>query len=552
MRTDLCDEALRLGRVLAGLAPDEPEVHGLVALMEIQSSRSRARVGPDGAPVLLLDQDRTRWDWLQVERGLGALARGEALAAGAAHAGVPEAGPISCKPDWRPAMPGPGSPRRPTGSASPSSTSACVLRTGSPVAELNRAVAVGMALGPAQGLAIADSLADHKALRNYHLLPSVRADLLRRLGRFEEARAEFDRAAGLTGNEQERALLLERAAECAPSPGADDSNRRLTATGRSRRRRSANRIAVWRRTDESAAPGGVPTPETARRAGCRRFNRPHAPPPNPLRPRTAAPSGGRVAGGRRRRRHDGGRGGAVPGDGHRGRQARDHRTTVARPAAARDTARDADHEAARNAARDAGRAAARDAARKAARDANRTAARKAARAATPSAAEGVPDLEPWRVNSDRPHAQNSKKTALFETCYRGGRTKLRRGGPDHPPPLAPGLHLRDDKPIAVAMHQNGPAANRIDLVFVGDGYTKDEQATFNASAERTWNALMTYEPYKTYQNFFDGWRVNLVSPVSGISNDPNQNTPRATPLGMHFWCHDVDRLLCVDTTAASA
>lgn len=229
-----------------------------------------------------------------------------------------------------------------------------------------------------------------------------------------------------------------------------------------------------------------------------------------------------------------------------------HRTTVARPAAARDTARDADHDAARNAARDAGRAAARDAARKAARDANRTAARKAARAATPSAAEGVPDLEPWRVNSDRPHAQNSKKTALFETFYPGGRIKLRRGGPDHPPPLAPGLHLRDDKPIAVAMHQNGPAANRIDLVFVGDGYTKDEQATFNASAERTWNALMTYEPYKTYQNFFDGWRVNLVSPVSGISNDPNQNTPRATPLGMHFWCHDVDRLLCVDTTAASA
>jgi predicted RNA polymerase sigma factor len=219
MRTDLCDEALRLGRVLAGLVPDEPEVHGLVALMEIQSSRSRARVGPDGTPVLLLDQDRTRWDWLQVERGLRALARGEALASGAALAGIAEAGPYLLQAQLAACHARARRPEDTDWFRIAKLYEHLVLRTGSPVAELNRAVAVGMALGPAEGLAIADSLVDHKALRNYHLLPSVRADLLRRLGRFEEARAEFDRAAGLTGNEQERALLLERAAECAEEAG---------------------------------------------------------------------------------------------------------------------------------------------------------------------------------------------------------------------------------------------------------------------------------------------------------------------------------------------
>jgi RNA polymerase sigma factor (sigma-70 family) len=207
LRPALCDEALRLGRILAGLTPAEPEVHGLVALMEIQASRGRARVGPKGEPILLLDQDRSRWDQLLIRRGLAALARAEeiggsqgvytlqaALAACHARARTPE------QTDWA----------RIAGLYSE-----LVSITGSPVVELNRAVAVSMAQGPEAGLEIIDTLTDVKSLKNYHLLPSVRGDLLFQLGRRDEARAEFERAAELTGNGRERTLLLERAAECA-------------------------------------------------------------------------------------------------------------------------------------------------------------------------------------------------------------------------------------------------------------------------------------------------------------------------------------------------
>jgi predicted RNA polymerase sigma factor len=202
LRPGLCREALRLGRVLAELAPEEGEVHGLVALMEIQSSRERARTGPNGEPVLLLDQDRSRWDRLLIRRGLAALERAgrlgslgpyalqAAIAACHARALTPEA------TDW---------PRI----AALYDALAELLR--SPVVELNRAVALGMAYGPAEGLALADQLLDDPRLANYHLLPSVRGDLLARLGRHDEARAEFERAAGLTRNERERTLLLARA-----------------------------------------------------------------------------------------------------------------------------------------------------------------------------------------------------------------------------------------------------------------------------------------------------------------------------------------------------
>ena len=204
MRPALCEEALRLGRVLAGLAPDEPEVHGLLALMEIQASRLRARVGPSGEPVLLLDQDRARWDWVLVRRGLAALDRAEqtserfgyytlqaAIAACHARARTAE------ETDWQ---------RIATlyaalGAVAPS-----------PIVELNRAVAVSMAFGPGAGLEIVDALAAEKALQSYHLLPSVRGDLLEKLGRADEARAEFERAASMTRNARERALLLRRAA----------------------------------------------------------------------------------------------------------------------------------------------------------------------------------------------------------------------------------------------------------------------------------------------------------------------------------------------------
>jgi RNA polymerase sigma-70 factor, ECF subfamily len=207
MRPELCAEAIRLGRILAGLAPEEPEVHGLVSLMEIQSSRAGARLGPAGEPVLLLDQDRSRWDQLLIGRGLAALDRAQQLGGGqgrytlqaaiaACHVRARTAG----ETDWAgiAALYGQLAQRLP-----------------SPVVELNRAVAVAMAFGPAEGLALIDAIAADGSLDRYAPLPGARADLLAKLGRFEEARAEFERAAALTRNVRERDLLLERAAGCA-------------------------------------------------------------------------------------------------------------------------------------------------------------------------------------------------------------------------------------------------------------------------------------------------------------------------------------------------
>jgi predicted RNA polymerase sigma factor len=204
MRPALCEDALRLGRILAELVPNEPEVHGLAALMEIQASRSRARVSPSGAAILLFDQNRALWDRLLIGRGLAALARAEklspvlgpyalqaAIAACHARAATPE------QTDWARIVEIYGRLAR---------------ITPSPIVELNRAVAVGMASGPEAGLALVDALRSEPLLQNYHLLPSVRGDLLAKVGRFEEARAEFERAAALTGNARERELLLARAA----------------------------------------------------------------------------------------------------------------------------------------------------------------------------------------------------------------------------------------------------------------------------------------------------------------------------------------------------
>jgi RNA polymerase sigma factor (sigma-70 family) len=211
MRPALCDEALRLGRVLAGLVPREPEAHGLAALMELQASRIGARTTVSGEPILLADQDRTRWNRLLIGRGLAALARADALgdalgngrgpyALQAALAACHATAPSVDETDW-----------------------ALIVRlyeqlgrvTPSPVIELNRAVAVAMAHGPAAGLEIVDALREHSALRRYHLLPAVRGDLLSKLGRTTEARAEIERAAEFTDNERERALLLARAAQLA-------------------------------------------------------------------------------------------------------------------------------------------------------------------------------------------------------------------------------------------------------------------------------------------------------------------------------------------------
>ena len=205
LRPELCIEAMRLGRILCGLAPGEAEAFGLVALLEIQASRLRARVAKDGSPITLLDQDRTLWDRVLINHALRALAHAEKLdgdgpyvlqasiAACHARANAPE------QTDW---------------ARIASLYEQLAIATGSPIVELNRAVAVGMADGPAAGLAIVDDLRDDPSLKNYHLLPSVRGDLLVKLGRADEARAEFEAAAEMTGNEQERALLLARAAEC--------------------------------------------------------------------------------------------------------------------------------------------------------------------------------------------------------------------------------------------------------------------------------------------------------------------------------------------------
>jgi RNA polymerase sigma-70 factor (ECF subfamily) len=206
VRPALCEDALRLGRILAELAPEEPEAHGLVALMEIQASRLRARVGPGGEPVLLLDQNRARWDQLLIRRGLAALERAESLG-GALGPYALQAGIAACharartaaETDWPRIV---------------ARYDALAQLAPSPVVELNRAVAIAMAFGPAAGLELVDALASERALAGYHLLPSVRGDLLRKLGRLDEARTEFERAAALTRNAPERTLLLERAAAC--------------------------------------------------------------------------------------------------------------------------------------------------------------------------------------------------------------------------------------------------------------------------------------------------------------------------------------------------
>jgi predicted RNA polymerase sigma factor len=207
VRPALCDDALRLGRVLAELVPEEPEVHGLVGLLEIQASRLRARVGPAGEPILLADQDRTRWDQLLVRRGLAALERAEQLA-GALGPYALQAAIAACHARAR-------TPEETDWTRITALYDALAQLTQSPVVEVNRAVAYTMAFGPAAGLEIADALLREPALANYHLLPTVRADFLAKLGRFEEARGEFERAASLTRNAPERGLLLARAAACA-------------------------------------------------------------------------------------------------------------------------------------------------------------------------------------------------------------------------------------------------------------------------------------------------------------------------------------------------
>lgn len=212
MRPQLCEEALRLGRILAGLAPAEPEVHGLVALMEIQASRLRARLGPSGEPVLLLDQDRGRWDQLLIRRGLAALERAGALAGPSGPYAV-QAAIAACHARAR-------TPEETDWARIAGLYRDLMRLTPSPVVELNRAVAVGMAYGAAAGLEIADRLRSDPALEGYHLLPAVRGDLLRKLGRLGEARLEFERAASLTRNLQERELLLARAAGSRPSQNA--------------------------------------------------------------------------------------------------------------------------------------------------------------------------------------------------------------------------------------------------------------------------------------------------------------------------------------------
>jgi RNA polymerase sigma-70 factor, ECF subfamily len=210
MRPALCEDALRLGRILAGLVPNEPEVHGLVALMEIQASRVRARVGPGGEPILLLDQDRARWDHVLVRHGLAALQRAEELGGGfgpyalqAAIAACHARARAAAETDWKRIA---------------SLYDALAQLTPSPIVELNRAVAVAMAFGPAAGLERVERLALEPTLKGYHLLPSVRGDFLFKLGRFAEARAEFERAASLTRNARERELLLERARWCSQAP----------------------------------------------------------------------------------------------------------------------------------------------------------------------------------------------------------------------------------------------------------------------------------------------------------------------------------------------
>ena len=212
MRPALCEDALRLGRILVGLVPNVPEVHGLVALMEIQASRAHARVGPKGEPILLLDQDRTRWDYVLIRRGLAALQRAEDLGGGlgpyalqAAIAARHARARTAAETDWERIA---------------ALYDALAQLMPSPIVELNRAVAVAMAFGPAAGLEIIDAIASEPSLKAYHLLPSVRGDFLFKLGRFAEALAEFQRAASLTHNTRERDFLLGRAQACAAEPSS--------------------------------------------------------------------------------------------------------------------------------------------------------------------------------------------------------------------------------------------------------------------------------------------------------------------------------------------
>jgi predicted RNA polymerase sigma factor len=203
VRPELCEDALRLGRILAELVPTESEVHGLVALMEIQASRIRARVGPSGEPILLLDQNRGRWDQLLIRRGLAALERAEKLGAALGPYAL-QATIAACHARAR-------TPEETDWVRIAALYDALAQLAPSPVVELNRAVALSMAYGPAAGLEVVDMLTSAPSLKGYHLLPSVRGDLLVKLGRFDEARAEFERAATLTRNTRERELLLERA-----------------------------------------------------------------------------------------------------------------------------------------------------------------------------------------------------------------------------------------------------------------------------------------------------------------------------------------------------
>ncbi|HEV7277441.1 MAG TPA: RNA polymerase sigma factor [Devosiaceae bacterium] len=209
LRPQLCDEALRLGRILAGLVPQEPEVHGLVALMEIQASRNKARSGPDGEPVLLLDQDRRRWDQLLIRRGLAALRKAEQLG-GTAGAYALQAAIAACHARAR-------QPEETDWVRIAELYDRLAMVTPSPIVELNRGVAHAFAFGPAAGLSIVDRLVDEPTLQRYHLLASVRGDLLVKLGRHGEARTQFERAAALTQNERERELLLARAAASPPN-----------------------------------------------------------------------------------------------------------------------------------------------------------------------------------------------------------------------------------------------------------------------------------------------------------------------------------------------
>jgi RNA polymerase sigma factor (sigma-70 family) len=215
LRPALCDDALRLGRILSALAPNEPEVHGLVALMEIQASRAKARIGPAGEPILLNDQNRAQWDQLLIRRGLISLERAAKLGM-AAGPYVLQAELAACHARAR-------TPTETDWARILALYDALAQLSPSPVIELNRAVAVGMAFGPQAALKLVDALTSESSLENYHLLPSVRGDLLNKLGRFNEARLEFERAASLTRNVRERELLLERALICADQSAAGEN-----------------------------------------------------------------------------------------------------------------------------------------------------------------------------------------------------------------------------------------------------------------------------------------------------------------------------------------